>query len=184
MPELGRAYLQATADLRGGAACFIDKMPLNFFYCALLIAAVPNARVIAVRRQPGDTVLSNYRQLFATSFSYYNYAYDLADTVHYYGEYNRLLQHWRSQLPRDQFIEVNYESVVADLEGETARLLSFVGMDWQDACLTFHENAAPVATASSVQVRQPLYATSVGRWRRWPNARKLLEELIEHNPST
>ncbi len=114
-----------------------------------------------------DVCLSNFRQLFATTFSYYNYAFDLEDVARYYVGFDRLTAHWRNVLPADRFTEIAYEDVVADQEAQTRRLLAFCGLAWDERCLSFHENAAPVATASSVQVRQPLYASSVGRWRRY-----------------
>ena len=166
---VGGAYLAATRRLAGTARVFIDKMPLNFLYAGLVVAAIPNARVICLRRDPMDACLANYRQLFSTSYTYYNYALDLAHTAGYYVAFERLIGHWRQTLPADRFVEVAYEAVVADLEHEARGLVAFCGLDWHDACLDFHRNPAPVATASSVQVRKPIYATSVGRWRRYGN---------------
>src|SRR4030095_15969990 len=110
---LGEAYLQSTRPRTGHTAHFIDKMPLNFFYAGLIHRALPNARIICLRRNPLDTCLSNFRQLFATRFSYYNYAYDLLDTGRYYIEFDRLIAHWRRALPPDCFIEVQYETLVS-----------------------------------------------------------------------
>jgi Sulfotransferase family len=141
-------------------------MPLNFFYVPLILRALPNARIICLRRNPADTVLSNYRQLFATSFGYYGYAYDLGWTAHYFAQFDRLMAHFRASLPADRFTEVWYEDLVTDIEAEARRLVGFCGLDWQEQCLSFHENAAPVATASASQVRRPLYATSINRWHR------------------
>ena len=164
---LGRAYMDSTAPLTGAAPRFVDKMPLNVLYAGLIHRALPEARIICLRRHPMDACLSNFRQLFATGFSYYNYAYDLEDVARYYLGFDRLVNHWRAVLPADRFTEVAYEDVVADQEATTRRLLAFCGLPWDARCLDFHQNAAPVATASSVQVRQPLYASSVGRWRRY-----------------
>lgn len=126
-----------------------------------------------------DACLANFRQLFATEFSYYDYAYDLADTGRYYAGFDRLVAHWREVLPADRFTEVAYEDLVADQERETRRLLDFCGLDFDARCLAFHENAAPVATASSVQVRSPIYATSVGRWRRYGEGLAPLRQALE-----
>lgn len=167
LAAIGRAYVDSVAALRGGAPRFVDKMPLNVFYAGLIHAAMPNARIVCLRRDPMDACLSNFRQLFATGFSYYNYAYDLEDVGRYYLGFDRLVGCWRENLPKDRFMEVAYEHLVADQEGQTRRLLDFCGLSWDARCLAFHENAAPVATASSVQVRQPLYSSSVGRWRRY-----------------
>jgi tetratricopeptide (TPR) repeat protein len=174
---VGRAYLESTRPRTGQRAHFIDKMPLNFLYAGFIRRALPRARIICVRRGAADTCLSNYRQLFATSFSYYDYAYDLADTARYVAGFEALVQHWNAVLG-EGWLEVRYEDVVADLEGQARRLLAFCGLEWDPVCLEFHRNAAPVATASSVQVRSPIYATSIGRWRRYrPQIDPALEVL-------
>jgi hypothetical protein len=141
-----------------------------------MMRALPNARIICLRRHPADTVLSNYRQMFATGFSYYSYSFDLAWTARYYVQFDRLIATFRDRLPPERFTEVAYETVVDDLESEARRLIDFCGLDWQPQCVDFHRNAAPVATASAAQVRKPLYATSVGRWRR---VRKQMEPALE-----
>lgn len=176
---VGRAYVESVADLRGPSPRFVDKMPLNVLYAGLIHRALPNARIVCLRRHPMDACLSNYRQLFATGFSYYNYAFDLADLGRYYLAFDRLVAHWREVLPPDRFTEVGYEAIVADQEGQTRRLLDFCGLEWDRRCLAFHENEAPVATASSVQVRQPLYASSVGRWRRYGDGLAPLRRVLE-----
>jgi tetratricopeptide (TPR) repeat protein len=167
--HLGRIYIDSTRPRTGSTPRFTDKMPLNFFYAGLIARALPNARIICLRREAMDTCLSNFRQLFATGFSYYNYAYDLEDTGRYYLLFDELVTHWREQLPPDRFTEVHYEQLVADQEAQSRRLVEFCGLDWDPACLEFHRNEAPVATASSVQVRSPIYTTSIGRWKRYGN---------------
>jgi hypothetical protein len=139
-------------------------MPLNFFYLGHIARALPDARMIVLRRHPLDTGLSNFRQLFAADFSYYDYARDLRDIGRYYAAFDRLIAHWRRVLP-GRLLEVRYEALVADLHGETQQLLRHCGLEWEDGCLGFDRNPEPVATASALQVRQPLYASSVGRWR-------------------
>lgn len=180
---LGEAYLAATDDLAPpGKTRLIDKMPLNVLYAGLIHQALPQARIICLRRHPLDAVLANYRQLFATEFPYYDYALSLEDTARYYVLFDRLVAHWRARLPADRFTEVAYEDLVADLEGAARRLVGFLGLDWDPACLGFHENAAPVSTASAVQVRSPIYASSVGRWKHYgaalDGARAVLGNLI------
>jgi len=176
--ELGHNYIEATRTLARGSARFTDKMPLNFFYAGLIHKALPNARIVALRRDPMDSCLSNYRQLFSTAFSYYNYSLDLDDTATYYKAFDKLLAHWRDALPEDRFTEVHYEDIVHAQEKETRRLLSFCDLPWDEACLRFHENAAPVSTASSVQVRQPLYSGSIGRWRKYGDSLKELRNQL------
>ena len=182
LSALGKAYVSRARRVVGqDVPKFVDKMPLNFFYVPLILRALPQARVICVRRHPLDTILSNYRQLFATGYSYYGYAQDLAWTADYYVRFDRLISVFRQALPPEQFTEVAYEDVVADLEREARRLIGFCGLAWEQQCVNFHENAAPVATASSSQVRQPLYATSVGRWRRYLKHLKPAIEVLEAN---
>jgi thioredoxin-like negative regulator of GroEL len=166
MTELGRRYIASVRDTLNVEGRFIDKMPLNIFLAPLILRALPNARVICLRRHPADTVLSNYRQLFATRFSYYAYAYGLEDTASYYVRFDRLVRQFSQVLPQDRFCEVNYEDIVEDIDRQVRRLLGFCGLDFEPACVNFHENAAPVATASSGQVRQPLYRSALNRWRR------------------
>jgi Flp pilus assembly protein TadD len=174
---VGRHYLESTRPRTGSRPHFIDKMPLNFLYAGFIRRALPGARIICLRRGTADTCLSNYRQLFATTFPYYDYAYDLVDTARYVAAFERLAQHW-GQVLGDGWLDVRYEDVVADLPGQARRLLEFCGLPWDPACLEFHRNAAPVATASSVQVRSPIYATSIGRWKRYrPMIDPMLEEL-------
>jgi tetratricopeptide (TPR) repeat protein len=175
--QLGNSYVESTRPRTGHAPRFIDKMPLNFLYAGLIHRALPRAKIICLRRNPLDTCLSNYRQLFATSFSYYNYAYDLLDIGRYHLMFDALAAHWRTHMPRNYY-EVRYESVVADTEAEARRLLAFCELSWDPACLQFHENAAPVATASSVQVRQPIYRTSVDRWRKYAEQIAPLRKLL------
>ena len=175
---LGQAYEASTAALVGEAPRFVDKMPLNFVYAGLIHAALPDARIVCLRRHPMDACLSNYRQLFATGYSYYGYANDLEDCGRYYLEFDHLCRHWRETLPADRYMEIAYEDIVADLDGSARALLRHCGLDWEAQCLDFHRQAGPVATASSVQVRQPLYFTSVGRWRRYGAALDGLRALL------
>ena len=172
LDALGHSYLESVSLLRDESRKFVDKMPLNSAFAGLIHAALPNARIICLRRGAADTCLSNYRQLFATGFSNYNYSLSLEDTAHYYLAFDRLMNHWRNTLPRDRFTEVHYEDLVCDLSDQTRRLLAFCDLEWDEACVRFHENGAPVATASSVQVRSPINSNSVGRWRRVGEAMK------------
>lgn len=178
LAAVGQDYARATERLRGGFPFAIDKMPLNFFYASLILAAMPNARIICLRRNPMDACLSNYRQLFRTSYSYYNYSYDLEDTGRYYAQFDRLMGHWSETLPASRFTEVKYEQIIADQDGETRRLLDFCGVEFEEACLNFHQNEAPIATASSVQVRQPLYSSSIGRWKKYGDGLQPLMDIL------
>jgi tetratricopeptide (TPR) repeat protein len=157
--DLGQRYLTLAGP---GASRLTDKAANSYLYVGLIHLILPGARIIHCRRDPIDTCLSCYSKLFATGQAF---SYDLADLGAYYRGYAALADHWRSVLPTDRFIEVDYEAVVDDLEGQTRRLLGFCGLDWDEACLRFHETRRPVRTASLNQVRQPLYRGSVGRWR-------------------
>jgi len=174
---LGAAYIESTRPRTGHTSRFIDKMPLNVFYAGLIHAALPKARILCLRRHPLDACLSNYRQLFATGFSYYNYALDLADCGRYWCAFDDLCRHWSSTLGA-AWCEVHYEHVVADIEDEARRLLAFCGLDWHPDCIAFHTNTAPVATASAAQVREPLYTRAVGRWQRYGELLAPLKEVL------
>nr|WP_161593746.1 sulfotransferase [Parerythrobacter lutipelagi] len=165
--QVGKAYLARTEPMAGANLRLIDKMPFNLFFAAHILESLPAARIVMVRRDPRDTVFANFRQLFATDFGYYDYAYDLADTAHFVAGFTDLAEHWRAALPAGRYTEVHYETLVAEQESESRRLIDFLGLQWDDACLHFHRNAAPVATASSVQVRAPIHNKSVGQWQRY-----------------
>ena len=176
LPAVGRSYVEQTRP-GGDKPRFVDKMPLNFFYLGHVARALPGARLVVVRRNPLDTCLGNFRQLFALGFSYYDYAYDLLDTGRYYLAFDRLIAHWRGVLP-GRIHELAYEQLVADPRAETARLLEHCGLAWEDGCLAFERNPAAVATASAVQVREPLHARAVGRWRRYERELQPLVRLL------
>jgi Flp pilus assembly protein TadD len=178
LPAVGRAYLDATRPAGAGSAHFVDKMPLNFLYAGFIRRALPGARIICLRRHPLDACLSNFRQLFALGYSYYNYAYDLLDCGRYYVLFDRLMAHWQRVLP-GAMLGVSYEALVGSQEPQTRRLLEFCGLAWEDGCLHFEDNVAPVSTASAVQVRSPLYASAVGRWRRYSEETAELRSLLE-----
>ena len=174
---LGRDYVERTRPAGPSQPRFVDKMPLNFFYLGHIARALPAASIVVLRRHPLDTGLSNFRQLFATGFSYYDYARDLRDIGRYCAQFDRLVAHWQALLP-GRVHEVRYEALVADQRGETAKLLAHCRLPWEEACLQFDRNESAVATASAVQVRQPLYASSVGRWRRYrTHLQPLIDEL-------
>lgn len=183
LEEIGASYMKHTRELARGAPRITDKMPLNFFYAGLIHRALPNARIIALRRGAMDSCVSNYRQLLTVQHSYYHYTYDLEATAAFYRQFDSLMAFWKQNIPADRFTEVRYEDIIENQEQETRRLLSFCDLDFEEACMRFHENAAPVSTASSVQVRQPLYSSSVGRWKRYGDKldglRQALGDLAE-----
>lgn len=175
--ELGRAYLEGTRPLTGHTPHFIDKLPQNFLYAGLIARALPKAKMICLRRDPMDSCVANFRQLFALSSPSYNYSFDMLDTGRYYLLFDRLMTHWHETMP-GRILEVHYEDVVENQEGTTRRLLDHCGLEWEEACLDFERNTAPVSTASAVQVRMPIYRTSLRRWKRYGALVEPLRELL------
>lgn len=161
--QIAGDYLAQVNRLAPDALRLIDKLPGNFLYAGLIPLILPRARIIHCRRDPIDTCLSCYSKLFAGDQLF---AYQLDELGQFYRSYQKLMTHLRQILPTDRFIEVDYESVVDDLEGQARRMIGFMGLPWDDSCLNFHENRRMVRTASVVQVRQPIYTSSKGRWRQ------------------
>ncbi len=160
---LARSYLERLARNAGDARRVVDKLPSNFLRLGLVAMLLPAARVIHCRRDALDTCLSCFCQNFRGELPY---THDLADLGRYYRQYERLMAYWRKVLPLE-ILDVRYESLVTDLEGEARRMIAFLGLEWDDACLRFHENRGPVRTASFWQVRRPVHTGSIGRWRRF-----------------
>ena len=178
MASLGAHYIDSTRPRTGHTTHFIDKLPLNFFYLGLIKLALPNAKLICLRRDPMDTCLSNYRQLFGANFKYYHYNYDLLDCGRYYLEFDRLMRYWHEVMPGAVF-EVQYEALVTNPEQVAKNLLAHCELPWEDQCLSFHQRKASVATASAVQVRQGIYTSSVNRWQHYGDAMLPLYELLK-----
>jgi tetratricopeptide (TPR) repeat protein len=178
--QLGTSYVAAVRALAPSAERITDKMPHNFRFVALIHLALPNARIIHLRRDPVDTCLSCFSLLFV---GHHPYAYDLAELGRYYRAYEALMEHWRKVLPPGVMLEVQYEEITADPEGQARRIVAHCGLEWDDACLSFHETERPVRTASAVQVRQPIYRTSVGRWRPYEHLFGPLLEALRANPT-
>ena len=160
--RLADTHLERLRTLGQGAEHVIDKLPDNIFMLGAIATLFPSARVIVCHRDPRDIGLSCFFQKF--SAGQLMFSYDLADCATRYQETARLMAHWREALPL-RMLDVGYEALVGDLEGESRRLISFLGLEWEPACLDFHLTQRTVMTASGWQVRQPLYARSAGRWR-------------------
>ncbi|HTW28448.1 MAG TPA: sulfotransferase [Acetobacteraceae bacterium] len=160
--RMGADYIAALRPFAPEALRITDKMPGNFLFAGLIRLILPNARIIHTRRDPVDTCLSCFSKLFAGEQAF---AYDLAELGRYCAAYRRLMAHWRAVLPDDVMIEIDYESLVADFETQARRIVAHCGLDWDPACLEFYKTDRPVHTASMTQVRQPIYRSSVGRWR-------------------
>jgi tetratricopeptide (TPR) repeat protein len=177
--KLGADYERYLVGRGGDSPRVVDKTPLNFLLIGAIRRALPGATLICLRRHPLDSVLSNFRQLFSLKASYYDYSFDIEDAARYYTYFDRLMTHWRELFP-ESLCEVQYESLVANQEAESRRLVAHCGLDWDPACLAFEQNAAAVATASAVQVREGVYTRAVERWKRYEKqlepARRILEE--------
>ena len=178
--EWGEQYVQRLTQRAPDAKRITDKMPANYLALGLIPLMLPNARIIHVRRNPVDTCVSCFTRLFNR---HQDATYDLYELGRHYANYARLMQHWRSVLPEEAFLEVQYEDIVEDMEKQARRLIDWVGLDWNDACLAFHKNQRPIRTASVTQVRQPIYTSSVERWRHYQAfLGPLLEGLGEFAP--
>ena len=144
----------------------VDKTPINFLYLGLIAKALPQARIIHLRRAPMDACYAMYKTLFRMA---YPFSYDLDDLARYWLGYAALLAHWRRVLPAERLLEIDYEDLVTHQESVSRRLIAHAGLDWDPACLHFEHNPQPSLTASAAQVRQPMYRSSVGLWRRYAN---------------
>jgi tetratricopeptide (TPR) repeat protein len=179
LKAMGSAYAGSMTALAPGAQRVTDKMPSNFRFAGLIGLMLPNARIIHCRRDPVDTCLSCYARKFSRG---QEFAYDLRELGTYYRAYDGLMAHWRAILPEDRFLDVSYEQVVDDLELQARRLIAFCSLDWDDACLAFHRTERLVRTASVNQVRQPLYRTSVARWKAYERHLGPLMEALNDRP--
>ena len=155
-------YLRRIGASAPAARRITNKAPDNFRFVGLIRLALPNARIIHLRRDPIDTCLSCFSKQFTGELPY---AYDLAELGRYHRGYQTLMAHWRRCAPQNVMLDVDYEAIVADLEGQARRIVAHCGLDWDPRCLDFHLTERPVRTASALQVRQPIYDRSVGRWR-------------------
>ncbi len=161
--HLGQSYLANTRVYRTGKPLFIDKMPNNFRHLGMIRLILPNARIIDARREPMACCFSNFKQLFAQG---QEFTYSLTDIARYYRTYLELMQHWNEVLP-GWILRVQHEDLVDDLETHVRRILEFCGLEFEPACLEFHKTIRSVRTASSEQVRQPLYRDGLRQWKNF-----------------
>ena len=173
--RLGSEYIARSRQYRGDGVFFTDKNPNNFIHVGLLHLILPNAKIINARRHPLDSCFGSYKQLFAQGQPF---TYDLIEVGEYYLNYQRLMDHWHQVLP-GKVLDVHYEDVVADLDGQVRRILEYCELDWEESCLKFHETSRSVKTASSEQVRQPIYASAVNSWRHYESHLGALIEVLE-----
>ncbi len=160
----GQTWLAGLPALAAGKVRIVDKLPENFLRVGLIRRMLPNAKIIHTVRDPMDTCVSCYSKLFTTG---QYFSYDMAELGRYYRLYGELMSHWKSVLPAESMLDVVYEDVVDDLEGQARRMIDYCGLPWDDRCLSFHKTVRPVKTASAVQVRKPLFRSSLQRWRKF-----------------
>jgi len=175
LTELGQKYIDQTMRHRSGSRFFTDKMPNNFPHIGFLQLILPNAKIIDARRHPLDSCMGCFKQHFAKGQTF---TYDLFELGEFYLEYDLMMKHWDEVLP-GKVLHVQYEDVVADLETQVRRILDYCGLPFEQACLDFHENERAVRTASSEQVRQPIYSGSVNSWKRFEAHLQPLIDILE-----
>ena len=173
--QFGSEYIERTRRHRGDRPFFTDKNPNNFVHVGLLHLILPNAKIINALRHPLDSCYGSYKQLFASGQPF---TYDLVEIGEYYLQYQRLMDHWNEVLP-GTVLDVHYEDVVADLEGQVRRILDYCELDFEASCLRFHETSRAVKTASSEQVRKPIYTSAVHTWRHYEAHLGPLIETLE-----
>ncbi|HYG06419.1 MAG TPA: sulfotransferase [Stenotrophomonas sp.] len=175
--KLGRTYVESTRPITGARPRFVDKLPHNFLYIGHILHALPKARIVLMRRNPLDSCLSNFRQLFSLSSPFTRYSFDLLDTGHYYVQFDRLMNHWSRAFP-GRVYELTYEQLVLDQEDTTRALLEYCGLPWEAGCMHFEQNQTPTATASVVQVREPMQTGYLHRWHRYATQLAPLREYL------
>lgn len=173
--KLGQTYIDSTSSVSGDTPHFIDKLPLNYLYSGLIHLALPQAKLIHVRRHPMAACYAIFKQLFQDA---YPFSYSLSELGHYYVAYYQLMQHWRQLIPDTALIEVGYEEMVTDTESEVRRVLGFCGLEWEDQCLDFHAQKSASTTASAAQVRQPVHTRSVCQWRNYEKQLQPLKDIL------
>ena len=172
LTQCGQEYIASISTLAPTAKRITDKMPANYLLMGLIPLMLPNAKIIHVKRDPIDTCLSCFTRLFNR---HQLATYDLEELGLHYRNYLRLMEHWRKVMPVDQFIEVQYENVVQDTEAQAKRLIQYCQLKWDKRCLDFYKSERAIRTASVIQVRQPVYGSSVQRWRHYKH---FLEPLL------
>jgi tetratricopeptide (TPR) repeat protein len=161
--RLGSAYMMTTEKLQGSEPRFVDKLPTNYRHVPLILAALPNAKIIHIVRNPMDACFASFKQLFADA---YPHSYEQKEMARHHARYRHLMQLWRERFP-GRFLDLAYEDLASDIEPNARKLIDFLDLPWEDACLSFHKQRAAVTTASAVQVREAAHTRSIGRWRRY-----------------
>ena len=175
LEDIGGRYLETLKKVGGDSPRITDKMPLNYAHLGLIHMVFPNAKIIHLRRKPLDTCFSIYTTFLGQGPTF---AYNQSNIIFSYMQYLRLMQHWREAFPREQFLEIRYESLIENREEVTRQVIEFCGLDWDDSCLYHERNESSIRTPSKWQARQPIYKSSVNRWKPYE---KWLGELLSLN---
>jgi cytochrome c-type biogenesis protein CcmH/NrfG len=175
--KVGTVYMESTKRVQGDTPHFVDKLPQNYFYVPMILKALPNSKIVHLTRDPMDACFASYKQLFADA---YLHSYDLEEMARHHVRYRRLMDTWRERFP-GRFLDISYEETVSDLEPNARRLIEFLGLPWEDACLRFHEQKQAVSTASAVQVREPVHTRSIGRWRKYEKQLQPMRIVLEQH---
>ncbi|SEK34609.1 Tetratricopeptide repeat-containing protein [Colwellia chukchiensis] len=172
--QLAENYVRTVRPLIGDSQHFIDKLPLNYLYIGLIMMAFPNAKIIHLTREPMDACYAIYKTLFKDA---YPFSYDFDDLARYYAAYQKLMAHWHQVLP-GKILDVSYERLVENQAAESRKIMQYCQLAWQEQCLNFHENSQASTTASAAQIRQPIYNSSVEKWRHYQVQLQPLRELL------
>ena len=175
--RLGKAYMATTRKFRGDVPRFVDKLPPNYLYIPLILKALPNAKIVHLRRNPMDACFASFKQLFADA---YPHSYDQAEMARHHARYYHLMVTWRERF-EGRFFDISYEETARDLEPNARALIDYLELPWEDACLHFHKQDTAVTTASAVQVRQPVHTKSIGRWRRYEKQLDVMRKTLEEH---
>ncbi|MCH8249612.1 MAG: sulfotransferase [Proteobacteria bacterium] len=175
--QLGRAYMESSQKMQGSTPRFVDKLPPNYIYLPLILMALPNAKIIHVRRNAMDACFASFKQLFADA---YLHSYDQAEMARHHARYYHLMQHYRDQFD-GRFFEISYEDTARDVEPNARAMIDFLELPWEEACLEFHKQTTAVTTASTVQVREPAHTRSIGRWRRYEKQLEPMRNALEEH---
>ncbi|MFK7730265.1 MAG: sulfotransferase [Pseudomonadales bacterium] len=172
--EVGAMYMTTTKKMRGNTPRFVDKLPTNYLYIPLILAALPNAKIVHLTREPMDACFASYKQLFADA---YLHSYDQAEMARHHARYRRLMSTWHERFP-GRIFDVSYEAFASDLEPNARALIDHLDLEWEDQCLNFYQQATAVSTASAVQVREPAHTRSIGRWKRYESGLQMLQATL------
>ena len=174
--ELGSRYIEALRAYDEDARRVVDKLPFNYTLIGLISLMLPNAKIIHCTRHPLDTCLSCYLNSFSGDRGF---TYDLDELGRTFVNYHRLMNHWKTVLPAGTMLDIAYEDLVEDLENTTRRMIDFIDLKWSSSCLEYYKNPRIVNTASFTQVRQPVYNSSVGRWKRYAEHLQPLRDILD-----